>query len=540
MGLFGSLYIGTSGLQTGQNVLNTIAHNMTNASTVGYTRQQVLLNDRQYNTLAVNPKSVANQQTGLGVRYAQTRQVRDYFLDKTYRKEAGRSAFYEISYQAINEVEDMLGEFDGKTFNEALNNFWVSVQELAKDPTSAVNQGAMVQRAVQFVSKANAVYDGLSNFQDNKNLQIKDSIDRVNEIGQQIYDLNNEILNIEIGGVEHANDLKDMRNALLDELGTLVNMSYSEDFDGCVNVKIEGHQFINRASVYEIGLTQDSNTGFYTPYWKFDAKTTTNPDGSITVNPEGAYVYDLKRIISSQLDTDIGGIKGMLLARGDHRANYTDLNPDTYNDLVSQSIIMNIQAEVDNLVHLVTTKVNEVLANAADPASGYLMDGNEPIRLFTKIADDGYGEDLTPGKENTLYTISNLMVNPDLVKQPTLLNFKKPDDSTDYDTVYELLAIFDREEYTLNPNATTKNNFVGLYNSIVSQVSNQGSVFKSICESEQITVASTEAARQQVVGVSDDEELNNMIKFQNAYNASSRYITVIDEMLEHIINTLGM
>ena len=87
---------------------------------------------------------------------------------------------------------------------------------------------------------------------------------------------------------------------------------------------------------------------------------------------------------------------------------------------------------------------------------------------------------------------------------------------------------------------TTKTNFSGLYNNIVSQVANTGAVFKSIYENEQITVDSTEAARQQVVGVSDDEELNNMIKFQNAYNASSRYINVIDEMLEHIINTLGL
>ena len=74
---------------------------------------------------------------------------------------------------------------------------------------------------------------------------------------------------------------------------------------------------------------------------------------------------------------------------------------------------------------------------------------------------------------------------------------------------------------------------------MVAQVANSGSVFKSVCTSQETTVAETESARQQVAGVSDDEELSNMIKFQNAYNASSRYINVIDEMLEHIVNTLG-
>ena len=540
MGLMGSLYIGTSGLQTGQNALNTVAHNLTNASTVGYTRQQILLNDRPYNTLSINARSVANQQTGLGVCYAQTRQVRDYFLDRTYRKEDGRCAFYQVSYETMAEVEELLGEMDGKTFGEALNSFWVSVQELAKDPTSAVNQGALVQRATQFISKANAVYDGLASYQDNLNRDIKTNIERVNEIGHQIYDLNMQILNIEIGGFEQANDLKDKRNALLDELGNLTNISYEYDYDGCVAVKIENHQFVNRASVSEIGLYEDPNTGFYTPFWRFDAKITKNPDGSETVELGTSQVFDLHRTVSTLQDTDVGLIKGQMLARGEYRANYTDLDPATYNDLTSQSIIMNIQAEVDNLVHGLVTKMNEIFADASDTVSGYLMDGDEPLRLFVKISDDGYAEDLTPGKENTLYTIGNLVVNPDLIKSPTLMNFKTPDGSADYDTIYKLLALFEEEAYSLNPNVVTKTNLSGLYNSIVGQVANSGAVFKSVYENQQVTVDATEAARQQVVGVSDDEELSSMIKFQNAYNASSRFINVIDEMLEHVINTLGM
>lgn len=540
MGLMGSLYIGTSGLQTGQNALNTVAHNLTNASTTGYTRQQILLNDRPYNTLSINARSVANQQTGLGVCYAQTRQVRDYFLDRTYRKEDGRCAFYQVSYETMAEVEELLGEMDGKTFGEALNSFWVSVQELAKDPTSAVNQGALVQRATQFISKANAVYDGLASYQDNLNRDIKTNIDRVNEIGNQIYELNMQILNIEIGGFEQANDLKDKRNLLLDELGQLTNISYEYDYDGCVAVKIENHQFVNRASVFKIGLYEDPNNGFYTPYWRFDAKITKNPDGSEDVELGTSQVFDLHRTVSTLQDTDVGLIKGQMLARGEYRANYTDLDPATYNDLTSQSIIMNIQAEVDNLVHGLVTKMNEIFANASDPVSGYLMDGDEPLRLFVKISDDGYAEDLTQGKENTLYTIGNLVVNPDLIKSPTLMNFKTPDGSADYDTIYELLALFEEEAYSLNPNVVTKTNLAGLYNSIVGQVANSGAVFKSVYENQQVTVDATEAARQQVVGVSDDEELSSMIKFQNAYNASSRFINVIDEMLEHVINTLGM
>jgi len=116
MPLMGSLYVGTTGLQTSQNALNTTGHNLTNADTVGYVRQQTMLGDRGYNTISIDATAIANKQLGLGVNYSQIRQVRDVFLDQTYREESGRLAFYETYYSAIEEVETLLGEMDGASF----------------------------------------------------------------------------------------------------------------------------------------------------------------------------------------------------------------------------------------------------------------------------------------------------------------------------------------------------------------------------------------------------------------------------------------
>jgi len=91
----------------------------------------------------------------------------------------------------------------------------------------------------------------------------------------------------------------------------------------------------------------------------------------------------------------------------------------------------------------------------------------------------------------------------------------------------------------LNPNVQTPVCFVDYYKNLVSQVANTGYVFGEIMDSQTVTVDSLFNAREQVVGVSSDEELTNMIMFQNAYNASSRYINVISEMLEHVLTTLG-
>ena len=575
MPLMGSLYVGTAGLQNSQNALNTTAHNLSNTDTVGYTRQQVQQSSKAYVTLSKTASSVAYQQHGLGVTYSRVKQVRDYFLDKTYRKESGRSMFYEVSTNVLEEVEDQLREMNGRAFQETMSDFWTSIQELSKDPASSVTQGLLVQRASEFIQRATSVYEGFCSYQDNLNRQIKQQVDLINKYGKQILELNDRIRMIEAGGIEHANDLRDARNQILDELGALTNMSFSEDAFGSVSVQIEGVDFVKGDMCYEIGLDVDPATGFYTPFWPQNASYRILDDGTKEYIIDGAEVFDLSIEISSDLNTDIGGLKAMLLARGDHRANYTDVAPGKYEN-VSQSIIMNIQAEFDQLIHNVVTRINEILAEAAGVQSGDLVlengetltgvryaesmpggymrgEDDRPLQLFNKVTTESYTKvtgadgkeywvynEEQEGARESLYSLRNLSVNQELMQKPSLLGFRLKDGSEDLATTAKLKAAFTEETYTLNPNVQKKVTFIDYYSDMVSQVSNSGYVYRSIYENQLDTVESVEGARQQVVGVSSDEELSNMIKFQNAYNASSRYINAISEMLEHIISTLGV
>ncbi len=540
MSLMGSLYIGTSGLQTSQNALNTTAHNMSNIDTTGYTRQQVQQGTRIYKTLSKTASAISYQQTGLGVNYTQVKQVRDYFLDKNYRKESGRSAFYDVSVSTIEEVEDLFQELQGKTFSSAIKNLWESVQELAKDPSNSVNQGVFVQRCNEFITRGKAVYEGLCEYQDNLNYKIKQQVDTINEYGKAIRDLNEEIIKIESAKVEHANDLRDQRNQLIDELSAMGNISYYEDVDGNVIVQFEGNDFVKEDSVSEIGLLADEQTGFYTPYWVNLADRTKNPP-----DISSAKVFDMTREISMVAGTDIGSLKSMLYARGDHRATYKDLEDKAaYNRDISQSVIMNVQAEFDQLINGVVTGINDVLKEAAereknvDPNSTYLRDEatGKPYQLFEMAVE----EKDASGNVIDNFSIGNILINGKLKQAPSLLGFIRPsDDKADQYTADKLKEVFTNEDYTLNPNVETKTNLVNYYNNLVSQVANNGSVMRGISENQQVTVDNIAAAREQVLGVSSDEELSNMIMFQNAYNAASRYINVISEMLEHIISTLG-
>ena len=580
MSLMSSLYVGSSGLRTGQNALNTTAHNLSNMDTAGYVRQQVQQSSRSYLTLSIDVKSVANKQTGLGVNYSRVKHIRDYFLDKVYRKESGRSMFYEVSTEVVEEVESQLGEMNGEAFQATLTDFWTAVQELAKDPASSVTQSLLVQRAEEFIQRAGAVYKGLSAYQDNLNAQVKQQVSKINTYGKQILALNDTICAIEAGGIERANDMRDTRDQILDELAQMANIDYGEDINGAVWVQLEGVDFVKGSRVFSMELDVNQETGFYTPFWPMNSTYRTLADGSIEyLNIDGAEVFDFSKGVSSDLNTDIGGLKAMLLARGDHRANYTDISGDNY-DSISESVIMNIQAEFDQLIHNVAVKVNEILATAAgvttgnltladgtvlqdvsyckDEPGGYMRkDDGSPIQMFTKINTDGYrkvtgrdgseywvynpevlkGEGDKP-EEETLYTLNNLRIEAELSQKPSMLGLRLADGSEDKATAEALKNAFMEEEYTLNPNVKRKSSFIQYYDDLVEQIANTGYVSRSIYENQQGTVESIASSREQVIGVSSDEELSNMIKFQNAFNASSRYINVIDEMLEHLLNSL--
>ena len=257
MSLFGALYVGTSGLQSSQEALNVVAHNVTNTDTQGYVRQQVSYNTREYNSLTKDITGVSQKQTGLGVYIAEVRQVRDRFVDESYRNQYGRQGFYDISSDAIEEIQEVMGELDGPIFYESMNSIWSAIEELAKDPDSEVCQSMLIQYAQSFVEAAHNVYKDYSDYQDKLNSKIKDSVDRINELGNKIYDLNEKIRGIEAGGIENANDYKDALNQAMDELANLANVTYSKDYYGNVLVRLENHDFVTMNRVNEMGIKAD-------------------------------------------------------------------------------------------------------------------------------------------------------------------------------------------------------------------------------------------------------------------------------------------
>ncbi len=560
MSLMSGLFVGATGLQTSQNSLHTTAHNLSNIETKGYVRQQTLHADMTYNNIANAP--VSKMQIGLGVEYDIVRQVRDEFLDKSYRKETGRSSFYEICQETTKEIETLLGEFDGVAFQDSIADLWTSVQELQKDPSSAVTKGSFVNTAAQFLERAQAVYNGLSDYQDNLNARIKEYVDKINDLGDEIHELNDLIHREEIGEQE-ANDLRDRRNKALDELSSIVNISYYTNADGATEVLVEGVQLVARDRVFHMDTVVDQGTGFYTPVWPQNMN---------------AEVFIRNEEIATAYNTDIGELKSIVLARGDRRANYTDMNYDTYvngiykyNDPsqtpsevtenlipTSKSIVMKVQAELDQMVHSLMTEVNNILTGEKTAIDGgetpqYGTDDELPKELFVRLGTSRYektatgyqyvAEETQPSHADidSLYTITNMKINPDLLKTPSELgnSFVTEDKRVDQPKADALVEAFNTQFSTLSPDLTTKYDYRDYYSALVGQVATEGSVYSSIVEAQQVATHNLGDSRDAIMGVSSNEELTNMIKYQNAYNAASRYITACNDMLENLLSNLA-
>ncbi|MBQ9277225.1 MAG: flagellar hook-associated protein FlgK [Lachnospiraceae bacterium] len=607
-GTMGRLSIGVTALQTNQYALNTTAHNLTNTQTDGYSRQQVMLTDREYNKLG---KDYNVQKAGIGVTTAEIRQVRDSFADIAYRGETGRMNYYKAEYEAVTEIENYFGKMDvvnqndSNDFNTVLNDFWTSMQELQKESNSIVTRSSFIATAQHFLDRSKEIRSSLIEYQRNLNYEIENQINRINEIAKTIRELNEHVLATEAAKIENANDYRDARNVALDELCSLVDTEIINNADGTIEVYIEGRCLVTRGKTYDVeavkvannqtyqdkyGFTSDS-TDFLMPVWKDDQHA----------------LFNIDVVPNANNDTDIGSLKGLMMSRGYFVSDYTDVpqkpdkpleedytdpaeyqadmaqyeidhkqylqDLDYFNKYVEPYTITNLMAQFDVLINAMATGMNDVLCPNKEvtlsdgttvkvldeEAAGIGMgDGNEyaGTELFVRINQPRYTEQtltLADGTTGTfkvyneedpnsfysLYTIGNMDINMDLAQEPSLLPLSRNSGEEAQDVADKLLALWDKKFATVSPNSLVECNFKDYFAGTIDELSDRGYTYNSMAETQQQTVNDLDNLRQQVAGVSSDEELSNLVKYQHAYNAASRYITTVAEMIEHLINTLG-
>ncbi|MGG5255322.1 flagellar hook-associated protein FlgK [Neobacillus sp. SM06] len=499
------------GLFTQQSALYTTGQNVANASTPGYSRQRVnFAQTEPYPGVGMNMPQLPGQM-GTGVKAESVQRIRESFLDVQYRGENKKLGYWQTRSDALSKMESVMNEPSDSGLSTVMDQFWQSLQDLAVDPTNAGARSVVRQRGEAVADTFHYLSNSLSAVKRDQ----KDQVDvTVKEINSVVYQLDQ--INKQIGGVEpHGmlpNDLYDERDRLIDQLSSLVNIKVDYvKSGGNADPKAEGKAEIKLVddTGSELGvLLSVAGTNKVSVNYK-------GADESVSTISVGAETIDFSKMNSS------GKLRALIESYGYEKdGQATGIYPDMLNELDNMAYTF---AKQFNDVHASGLSPNEIAAGKNDEIP-FFSDANNGslsnrtgyasrIEVSQAIKDSldniATASGTDPAKA-TLGDSTNAQALADVINQP--FDYGQNNEQADFRNYYQNviggMAVLSQEATRLTNNSTALQQ-------------------------------SVDQKRQSVSSVSLDEEMTNMIQFQQAYNASARMITIQDEMLDKIINGMG-
>lgn len=560
------------GLYTQQTALYTTGHNVSNANTDGYSRQRVNMTPTLgYPGAGLNTPRMGGH-IGTGVQAESVQRIRDEFIDRQYRQETAKLGYWESRAKAISQMEDILAEPSEYGIDEAFRLFWSSLQIVSTNPEDASARKVAIQRAEHIADSFNFINTQLKQIQGNLGNEIDVSTSQVNSLLRQIADINQQIIKIEPNGYL-PNDLYDARDKLIDELNEYLPVSITREKSGGNALEIaEGSYTISyvTSSGEEIVLVKGKD------YVQFTAMGASENGGAVTEGPVSSsepFKYFTHFAINKQIDKQTGAVSGIPF-----NIVYDDLQPtrgklisliDSYGyvDIDATSVgsltpplevkgyYTNMLSELDRLSKAFVHAFNKV------HQAGYPIDYTGLPDLNSDGAVDQL--DFAEFKVFDFDASGKMIVSDILLKNPSLLaassspnevgngkwaielaNLQSiPISDSGFDITVDGVVIpftnlFDPTVPT-NPKSLDGATFQSFYKGLIGQMGVDGEEAELLRYNTETIKLTVENNRASMSSVSLDEEMTDMIKFQQAYNANARMITVIDETLDKIINGMG-
>lgn len=516
------------GMFTQQSALYTTGQNISNANTPGYSRQRVnFTQTTPYPSIGLNSPKLPGQM-GTGVEAGSVQRIREGFLDMQYRNENSKTGYYGALSESLTKMEEIMNEPTESGLQATLDKFWNSLQDLTSNTENSGARDVVAASGQMVADTLNYYYNSLTRVQDDIGKQIGVKQDEINALIGNIDEINRQISGVEPNGYL-PNDLYDQRDLLVDNLSKMINIKVTnvkpanygnakEIAEGLYNievVKADGNPYdppINLVNVTAAGIIGTNKL-------EVQYENTTDPKGAVTGMKFG----------SGQPVSDYsfkGELAGLIESYGYNSANG---NEGSY-----PAILKNL----DNMTEAFANEFNYI------HEQGYSLDGTgkSGLKFFT-FAEGSAAK--------TIAVDQAILVKPELIAAG--LNSGASGDNGNAQVLANLKKKnFNAYEYVGKPipNSTPSQNYTlpdgltgsldSFYSGIIGKLGvNSQSAAKNNSNS-QILADSVEKNRQSVSAVSLDEEMTNMIKFQQAYNASARNITMIDEMLDKIINGMGI
>lgn len=577
MSFFG-LSIATQGLYTSRMALNVTSHNIANAETTGYSRQKV-------NQTAARPMSMGGSigMFGTGAEVTGIRRMRDAYFDYKYWNSTSRKGEHEIKAKNMIQVEKMFLEPTDNGFVKTINGFFNSLQDLSKNAGDKSYKSQVVGKASSLAAYYNTVSTNLSEYQRGLNTEVSQYVSRINSIANQVRNLNKEIHSIEMTG-QAANDLRDGRDVLVDELSQIVSVdvSYKDDQFGFerMELKINGETLVSHDNVNQLEVVQrayknnpEDIDGLYDVSWtngnSFNINHSTlsgelkgvialrdgNNNNTINGTVKSTTKTSIKLSGVNRLDiSPTGGIKA-----GNKVYKYTSVaydkatgevtllgvtptpDPDPLTESDIEKLNIGEKMKVGNDISqkgvaYYISKINDFARTLAKEINnihkkGQLKDGSQAGNFFV-------GKNMTAGAldANTDFayaniTAANLMVASDI--ENNIENFATSYATSSGDSsnklVVDMLAVKESKAFENSDPA----NYMEMLIAEVGTDSKKEQLFASNQETINHTIKNQ---RLSTSSVDLNEESLDMVRYQQVYNVAARMIKVFDELLDVTIN----
>ncbi len=481
---FGSLNTSLQALQTMQQSIQTVNHNVSNANTPGYSRQRTVMVPAPPYTAPTNRRYTPFGQVGTGVVVEKMQRFRDSFLDSQIRNETLRRDGWEVRRDALQHAEIIWNEPSDTAVNSRLNAFWASWHNLATTTDSAAIRANVIETANDLSTTLTNTYNQFLDFQDDLDDQVARHVGTINDLAVRIADLNEEIRDVE-GVGQQPNDLRDQRDRAITELSGYINVTVHESENGSAMVSLGGRLLVMDHVSFQLRAEPDpGNSQMNRVVWD-DTGTAVEITG---VPLEGG----LNALAKERLGGKLGGL------------------------LIARDIILPQEmTRLDDIANEIVSEVNTL------HQGGFGLDNSTGRDFF----DAG-----TTGALNIAVDAAILADGNRIAAASAATGV--PGDGSN------ALAIARLENATLmNGGTTTINEF---YRAGIAELGQQTQQAILMTENQELLVESLENRQEAVAGVSLDEETTHLLQYQKTYQAAARVMTSLDEMLDTVINRMGL
>lgn len=473
------LRIASRALAAQQLAMDVTGQNLANVTTPGYRREQTILTEA--NPVPMGGFNAANgpSQLGQGVTVETVTRVNDAFLSRSVRSQTSLSGTWSAINQALQQLQPFFSEPSSSGLSESMTAFFGAWQTVSQNPTSLSARTALLGQAQQLAGTFHSLNQQLLTEQTNLNQSVVDQVGQINSLATQIANLNKSIQNVSSSG-QPPNDLLDQRGQLLTQLSQLVNITYTQNSSGAVDIYLGAHPLVVGRQTYQLTTAIDPVSGFNQVQFT---------DGSVATVQSGT-------------------LYGTLSVRG-----------QTQNGVVTGYI---------------PTYLSQLNALAAGLAQAVNTQHAQGVSLDTATnTNPAYANVFTFG--NTTAGAGSITVNPNLLQDPAAIRAASQTGGTGDGSNALAIAKIQQENVITYPGQANTTTLQDYYQSLIGQLGLDGQTAAGRSQSANSTLNDLQQALHSKVGVNPDQSSVSLIQEEQSYKAAAKVVLTEQSVMNALL-----